>query len=69
VWRWAVENGDDPQLRIAVCGYEDGRAVPPGWSAMRWTARKGYQATEEAIDNPTREIIYFSPHCITPERV
>jgi hypothetical protein len=63
VWAWAMANGDDPQLRIAVCGYDDGRETPPGWSLMRWTARKGYQATEEATDNPSRECVWFSPHC------
>ena len=63
VWRWACENGDDPLLRIAVCGYEDGRTVPPGWSVLRWTARKGYASTEEARENSRRECIWFSPHC------
>jgi hypothetical protein len=64
VWRWACDHGDDPLLRIAVCGYEDGRDVPPGWTAMRWTARKGYQATGEAAGNPSRECIWFSPYCL-----
>lgn len=64
VWRWAVENGANPLLRIAVCGYEDGRATPPGWSVMRWKARKGYQ-TDTA--NSHSETVWFSPHCL-PER-
>ena len=64
VWAWAVENGNDPQLRIAVCGYDDGRALPPGWSALRWTARKGYQATDTATANPSREVVWFSPYCL-----
>ena len=64
VWAWAVANGDDPQMRIAVCGYDDGRTVPLGWSVMRWTARKGYQATEAATANPSREVVWFSPHCV-----
>jgi hypothetical protein len=67
VWAWAVAHGDDPLLRIAVCAYDDGRALPAGWTALRWTARKGYQATEEATQNPAREIVYFSPHCERPD--
>ena len=67
VWAWACANGDDPQYRIGVCGYEDGRDVPAGWTAMRWTARKGYQATDEATENPSREVIWFSPHCLRPD--
>ena len=64
VWAWAIENGDDPLLRIAVCAYDDGRTVPPGWNKVKWAARKGYQVTDEAIKNPDREVIYFSPHCL-----
>ncbi|MEI8166050.1 MAG: DNA adenine methylase [Chloroflexales bacterium] len=64
VWRWACENGNDPLFRIAVCGYEDGRDVPPGWSVLRWHARKGYASTEEARENSRRECIWFSPHCL-----
>lgn len=67
VWDWAVANGNDPLLRIAVCGYEDGRAIPPGWSALRWTARKGYQVTEDAVQNPRREVVWFSPACVGAE--
>lgn len=63
VWRWAVENGNNPELRIAVCGYEDRRELPPGWFTVGWKARKGYQLTDEAKANPDREVIYFSPHC------
>ena len=64
VWAWAIENGSNPLLRIAVCGYDDGRSVPPGWSMMRWKAHKGYQMTEKARENPEREMVWFSPHCL-----
>ena len=64
VWQWAIENGNNPLLRIAVCGYEDGREMPPGWFAVPWKARKGYQLSDEAKENPHREIIWFSPHCL-----
>ena len=58
---WCIENGDNPQLRLAFCGYEP-LAMPSGWKALRWTAPKGYQNAENAA-NRKREIIWFSPHC------
>lgn len=61
VWRWALENGNNPMLRIAVCGYEDGREVPDGWSKLNWKARKGYQAD---TTNSYRETVWLSPHCV-----
>ena len=59
---WCVENGDNPQLRLAFCGYEP-LAMPSGWTALRWTAPKGYQNAANA-ENRRREIIWFSPHCL-----
>ena len=59
---WCVENGDNPQMRIAFCGY-DPLKMPAGWRALRWTAPKGYQNAENA-KNSQREIIWFSPHCV-----
>jgi hypothetical protein len=60
---WCIENGANPQLRIAFCGYEP-LAMPAGWRALRWSARKGYQNAENAA-NRHREIIWFSPTCLT----
>jgi hypothetical protein len=68
VWQWATENGNDPLLRIAVCGYEDGRTVPDGWETLRYTARKGYQQDTASAVNRFRECIWFSPNCLKPTR-
>lgn len=68
VWAWAVANGGDPLFRLAVCGYEDGRAVPNGWEVFRYTARKGYQQDTASAVNRFRECIWFSPHCLQHER-
>lgn len=64
VWEWACANGDNKLLRIVVSGYEDGRPMPPGWTAQRWKAKKGYQLTDEAMLNSAREVIWISPHCV-----
>lgn len=64
VRRWAIRAGDNPDLRIALCGYD--LEMPPGWEGIRWTGPKGYNTTENT--NREREIIWFSPHCLpTPE--
>lgn len=63
---WALEHGDDPDLRIAVCGYEDGFEWPKGWSALSWNAGRGYAGDKN--DNRERERIWLSPHCIRAER-
>lgn len=68
VWRWAVEHGDDPTLRIAVAGYDDGRDVPDGWETMRWRAAGGYAGQSGGANtNHLRETVWFSPHCLANE--
>ncbi len=62
---WAVANGDNPLLRIALCGYEDEHDLPASWECFAWKARGGYSSqNREGNDNPNRERIWFSPHCI-----
>lgn len=68
VRQWAIENGDNPQLRIALCGYDDGRAMPAGWMELAWKANGGYanQSGEtRGRKNASRERVWFSPHCLS----
>jgi len=65
VREWAIANGDNPMLRIALCGYEGEHEMPPTWETVEWKARKGYQA-EDAAKDRKRERIWFSPHCLKP---
>lgn len=60
---WAVANGNDPLLRIALCGYGEGYDMPEGWWCESWKARKGYQSDNE---NSQRERIWFNKSCIKP---
>jgi hypothetical protein len=63
---WAVENGSDPALRIAFCGYEGEHQFPDDWQPYRWKANGyGYANAEE---NAARETIWFSPHCLPSEQ-
>jgi DNA adenine methylase len=62
--QWAIANGDNPLLRIALCGY--GLTMPDGWSVYRWKAAGGYggQASGRGRENAAREEVWFSPHCL-----
>ena len=62
VREWAIEHGDDPDLRIALCGYEGEHEMPPSWRKHEWKAARGYSSEEN--DNRSKERIWFSPHCL-----
>jgi len=66
---WAIKNGDNPQLRIALCGYDGEHAMPASWECIAWKARGGYgsQSDGRGRENSDRERIWFSPHCLKPQ--
>jgi hypothetical protein len=67
---WAVENDDNPLLRIAICGYwseATDALFPVTWERYRWEARGGYSNQSKdgrGRSNAKRECLWFSPHCI-----
>jgi hypothetical protein len=65
---WALEHGEDPKLRIAVCGYEGEHVFPATWECVSWKANGGYgnQANGKGRKNAGKERIWFSPHCLRP---
>lgn len=67
VREWAIENGNNPLLRIALCGYEGKHEMPESWAVYEWSAGAGFggQAVERT-ENGKRERIWFSPHCLGP---
>lgn len=66
---WALEHGDDPNFRIALCGYEDehGPHMPDSWDVVAWKAHGGYSRSERGVANRDRERIWFSPYCLKAE--
>lgn len=64
---WAISNGDNPDLRIALCGYEGEHSMPDSWKCIAWKAGGGYgnQGHGAGRKNATRERIWFSPHCLS----
>jgi hypothetical protein len=65
VRKWAIENGDNPLLRIALCGYDsEHSAMPDTWECVAWKAHGGYGLQSGDYQNAERERIWFSPHCL-----
>jgi hypothetical protein len=59
---WALDHGDDPRLRIALCGYEGEHLMPATWECVAWKASGGYSHGDNG--NAQRERIWLSPHCL-----
>lgn len=67
---WAIEHGNDPLLRIALCGYDGEHAMPAGWTVAAWKAQGGYgsQGQGRGRENAAKERIWFSPHCLSADQ-
>jgi DNA adenine methylase len=67
VCEWAIRNGENPQFRIALCGYEGEHKMPLSWTEFRWKANGGYgnqSVSARGRSNAQLERIWFSPHCL-----
>lgn len=75
VRQWCLENGDNPSLRIALCGYagEHDELDDAGWERFEWKANGGYgnqgKNTSRGRDNAAREVIWFNKSCVKPDAV
>jgi DNA adenine methylase len=75
VRHWCLVNGDDPRYRIVLAGYgpEHDHLMPPTWRRHYWTASASYSTTASAVRgdgnhaNRGQEVLWFSPHCLTPD--
>jgi site-specific DNA-adenine methylase len=61
VRQWAIDNGDNPLLRVVLCGYEGEHEMPSGWRKVEWKAMGGYA---KDMTNSRRERLWCSPHCL-----
>lgn len=55
---WAIENGTNERLRIALCGFDTEHEMPANWSVYRWDHDKGMSHTKQ---NLGRERVWCSP--------
>ncbi len=71
VCRWAIDNGDNPRMRIVLCGYDGNHGIPDTWQTYSWETNGGManQALGDSRgkDNSKKEVIWFSPHCLKVE--
>jgi DNA adenine methylase len=69
VRKWCIEHGNDPDMRIALCGYlEHDCLADAGWTCVPWETGGGYANIAKSPDsrgkrNAKRERIWFSPFC------
>jgi len=42
VREWALANGDNPLMRIALCGYNGEHEMPDAWAEFSWSAGDGF---------------------------
>lgn len=68
VREWAIEHGNHPSLRIALCGYDGEHDMPTEWTCVSWRAHGGMAhigaGDSRGIANAERERLWFSPHCL-----
>lgn len=56
---WAAEHGDDPSLRIVLCGAVGDYTMPAGWRIVMGKSRGA---------NSGKERLWLSPHCLGGEQ-
>jgi len=67
VYRWALENGDNPYLRIALCGYQGHYDMPSSWTPYYWKTGGGYSSvgkSQQSKINSTKEVVWFNRSCL-----
>jgi DNA adenine methylase len=68
VCNWAVENADNPRMRIAVCGLDGDFEFPKDWTTFHWNTTGGYSSYSKQANrgkqNAKKETIWFSPNCL-----
>ena len=69
VREWAIENGNNPLMRIALCGFEGEHEMPKSWMVYQWNAGAGFGGkAKERSEGGKRERIWFSPHCLSAKQ-
>ena len=70
---WCAANGDDPERRIVLAGYDgehDNQLADLGWTQHEWFTAGfltgGYAQSNDGGSQQVRERLWASPHCLTP---
>jgi len=70
--RWAIEQGRNPLMRIALCGYigeHDDELRAADWTPLYWKAHGGYGlfGNGHGRENRQHEVVWFSTHCLASD--
>jgi len=73
VMQWCLERGSKYTYRIVLAGYEEHQELLSySWTCQNWKSHGGYANTSRngkqdnrGKKNRHREVLYFSPHCLT----
>jgi hypothetical protein len=57
---WCKAYGDNPRLKIALCGLDGEHAMPSSWERVPWGNQGGAKGRKH------EECVWFSPHCYRP---
>jgi hypothetical protein len=63
VRRFGIVAGEDPDVRVLLCGFSGEHQMPAGWTCYRWTRDRGMNRT---TDTAGRERIWASPGALAP---
>jgi D12 class N6 adenine-specific DNA methyltransferase len=73
VRQWCLANGDNPLLRIVLCGYGTvhDELLTHGWRRVGWATNGGFSNQRKARDatNKYQETLWLSPACLAPDAV
>lgn len=61
---WAIEHGDNPKLRIVLCGYDGEHKMPQSWRVISRVENGGY-GNQSGNTNRKRERLWLSPSCLS----
>ena len=64
VRKWCVQNGDNPLLKLALCGYDNEHdfLLDYGWSKVNWDGGAGFSA-QGGKRSGAQERIWFNTNC------
>ena len=70
VREWAIEQGENPKMRIVLAGYEGEHVMPEDWRVIKWATAGGFgsQGDDDGRGraNRKRERLWCSPACLAP---
>jgi site-specific DNA-adenine methylase len=67
VSNWAISNGENPRMRVCLCGYDGDYDMPNTWQKYEWRTGGGYAnkgiGDTQGKTNSKKEIMWFNAAC------